>query len=311
MGAPLEGKTVLITGGTGSFGKAFVRRVLKDQNPAKVIVFSRDELKQWEMQQELSDDRLRFFIGDVRDHSRLHRAFNGVDVVVHAAALKQVPAAEYNPFEFIKTNVTGSQNVVDAAIERGVERVVALSTDKACAPVTAYGTTKALMEHVFRAGQSYSTKTVFACTRYGNVAGSRGSVIQAWKDIISAGGRSVPVTHPDMTRFFFSLESAVDLCLHALHTSRGGELFVPKMGSFRIVDLAAAMKVDYHVVGVRGVEKLHEVMVSADEVPYFVEQPNHYVRGSGVGVPATQEYSSLNNSVWMSPEDLRSLVHGS
>ena len=312
----LSGKTVLVTGGTGSFGKAFVKRILKD-DLKKVIVLSRDELKQWEMGQEIVDDRLRFFLGDVRDRDRLYRAFAGVDIVVHAAALKQVPAAEYNPTEFIKTNISGTENVMNAAVDSGVQQVLAISSDKAAAPVTAYGTTKAMLEHLIRAGQSYSPDgTKFAALRYGNVAGSRGSVIPLWRDLIASGTTVLPVTHPDMTRFFFKIEDAVDFALWALETMRGGELFVPKMPSFRITDLVKGLGgVGYTITGTRTTEKLAEVMVTKDESRYFREWQGRYVRfreGAEQGMPLPEgfEYSSDTNDEWLDAVDLEWIISG-
>lgn len=316
----LEDKTVLVTGGTGSFGKAFIKRILKPRHypvgriklagVKKVIVFSRDELKQWEMQQEIQDDRLRYFLGDVRDRDRLARAFSGVDIVVHAAALKQVPAAEYNPFEFVKTNVYGSQNVIDAAIDCRVEKVIGLSTDKACAPVTSYGTSKAMMEHLFRAGQSYSQGTVFSCLRYGNVAGSRGSVIPLWKKAVECGHRILPVTHPNMTRFFFTLDEAVDLCMFAMDNAVGGELYIPQMQSFKITDLAAAFGCTTTISGIRGVEKVSEAMISQDEAGYFRRVGTHFVRSlnSTTNLPVGFQYTSDRNDKWLSVEDLELLI---
>jgi UDP-N-acetylglucosamine 4,6-dehydratase/5-epimerase len=308
----INGKTVLVTGGTGSFGKHFIKTILRAHGPKKVIVLSRDELKQYEMAQEITDERIRFFLGDVRDRDRLLRAFDGVDIVVHAAALKQVPAAEYNPFEFVQTNILGTENVLGAAIDRGVEKVLALSSDKAAAPVTSYGATKAVVEHLVRAGQYYSTSTQFAALRYGNVAGSRGSVIPSWRALIESGASRLPVTDERMTRFFFTLGGAVDFALWSLQTMRGGELFVPKMPSFYVKDLATAMGCDYVVTGTRTVEKLAEVMVTEEEARYFRAWQGRFVRfrdghEKGEILPDMFEYRSDKNDRWLDVDQLAEL----
>jgi len=290
MGASLQvrervpsvaGRTVLITGGTGSFGQRLVRRLLGlAEPPRKVIVFSRDEFKQQQMTQTFGDDpRLRFFLGDVRDFSRLRRAFSRVDVVVHAAALKQVPAGEYNPSEVIKTNVVGAMNIIDAAIDLGVERVIALSTDKAANPINLYGASKLCSDKLFVAGNTYAAErpTRFSVVRYGNVLGSRGSVFHAFRSAGESG--RVEVTDRRMTRFWITLDQSVSFVLHCLDVMRGGEIFVPKIPSIRITDLAEAMApgVPLLETGVRPGEKLHEVMVPADEGRLTVEVDDHYV----------------------------------
>ncbi len=259
-----RGKTILVTGGTGSFGHAFVRRVLKE-NPNKLIVYSRDEYKQSEMEKEFPDGHLRFFIGDVRDEKRLRRALENVNIVVHAAALKQVPAMEYNPTEAVKTNVLGAMNLVEAALDTGVEKVVALSTDKAVNPVNLYGATKLCAEKIFTAANAYGGNRVkFACVRYGNVIGSRGSVVPIFEKLIEQ--KEVPITDLRMTRFWISLDQAVDLVFIALNGMAGGEIFVPRLPSMKITEMALAVSPDFvfKEIGIRPGEKLHECMVSED-----------------------------------------------
>lgn len=263
----LNNKTILITGGTGSFGHHFVEYALKHYKPKKLIIYSRDEFKQFQMQNRFKEyyDVLRFFIGDVRDKERLQRAMNGVDYVIHAAALKQVPACEYNPIEAIKTNVNGACNVIDASLDAGVEKVVALSTDKAVNPINLYGGTKLVSDKLFTAANAYSGEngTIFSVVRYGNVAGSRGSVIPFFQDIIDRGGTSLPITDYRMTRFWISLEQGVELVIKALGEARGGETFISKIPSFKITDLAQAMLpgCDMPEVGIREGEKLHEIKI--------------------------------------------------
>jgi len=273
----LDGLTTLVTGGTGSFGRAFTNTILKGK-PRKVIIFSRDELKQSEMEHELNDDRVIFFLGDVRDRERLMRAFNSVDVVVHAAALKQVPALEYNPQEAIKTNILGASNVIDAAIANEVRKVIAISTDKAVNPVNLYGATKLAMEKLLIAGNSYSGKhpTRFSLVRYGNVAGSRGSVIPFFQKIKDQG--YIPITDRRMTRFWITLDQGVQLVLKALEEMHGGEIFIPKIPSVRVIDIAEAIApgVKHEIVGIRPGEKLHEVLVSESESPMTFEYKDHY-----------------------------------
>jgi len=315
----MEGKTVLITGGTGSFGKKFTETILK-LGPKKVIVFSRDELKQYEMSQAFKDRRLRFFIGDVRDRDRLLRALEGVNYVVHAAALKQVPTAEYNPFECIKTNVLGAQNVIEAAIDKGIKKVVALSTDKAVSPINLYGASKLCSDKLFVAGNSYSPKTRFSCVRYGNVVGSRGSVIPLFQQQKKTG--VITITDARMTRFWLTLEQAVDLVLTAFKEMQGGEIFVPKIPSMKITDLAKAIAPECKIetIGIRPGEKIHEVLIPMEDAArtldygdYFVIQPN-MVEDSRMdwGVKAQHSnlypdfiYSSDSNHWWLSEEELK------
>lgn len=325
-----KNKSILVTGGTGSFGKQFVRTLLEQHDPRRVIIFSRDELKQYEMRrhpwfQGPKADRLRFFIGDVRDKERLLRAFDGVDIVVHAAALKQVPACEYNPFEAIKTNVHGAQNIIDAAVERGVERVIALSTDKACNPINLYGATKLCSDKLFVAGNSYVGEgpTRFAVVRYGNVVGSRGSVVPLFIRMRKSG--KLTITHPEMTRFWITLPQGVDFVINSLSRMHGGEIFVPKIPSTTILDLAKAIGPDCEIVdiGVRPGEKLHEVMISEDDARNTLEYDDHYViqpqfewwrdggakkHTAGRSVPDDFRYSSETNAQWLSTEEIREIV---
>ncbi len=318
----LDKKVVLITGGTGSFGKMFVKKIL-EYDVKKVIVFSRDELKQYEMAQEYTDPRIRFFIGDVRDKDRLYRAFDGVDYVVHAAAMKQVPACEYNPFEAVKTNIYGAQNVIEAAIDRGVKRVIALSTDKAAAPINLYGATKLASDKLFVAANSYvgGKETRFAVVRYGNVVGSRGSVVPFFKKM-SAEGKKLPITDERMTRFWITLDQGVQFVLDSLQRMRGGEIFVPKIPSMRVVDLATAIapECEIEIVGIRPGEKLHEAMITEDDARHTVEFDTYYViqpefpwwsRESvkgGKSLPEGFKYTSDTNTEWLTVEELRALV---
>jgi UDP-N-acetylglucosamine 4,6-dehydratase/5-epimerase len=317
-----DGSSVLVTGGTGSFGKKLIRTVLDTTTARKVIVYSRDELKQYEMRQAFDDDqRLRFFLGDVRDADRLHRAFDGIDVVVHAAALKQVPAAEYNPFEAVKTNIQGAQNVIDAAIDRGVQRVIALSTDKASSPINLYGATKLVSDKLFIQGNFYAggKDTRFAVVRYGNVVGSRGSVVPFFQARAATG--VLPITDPRMTRFWITLQQGVDFVLSSLRTMRGGELFVPKIPSMRVTDLAKAIAPDARidVVGIRPGEKLHEEMISLDDArrtldvgDRYLIQPEFGWWGSdhldGIPVPEGFAYTSDRNDTWLDVDGLRALL---
>ncbi len=275
----LEGKAVLVTGGTGSFGKRFVATALERLKLKRLVVFSRDELKQYEMQQSLDAPNVRYFLGDVRDPDRLHRAFEGIDVIVHAAALKQVPACEYNPFEAIKTNVIGAENIVNAAIDHGIKRVIALSTDKAANPINVYGATKLCSDKLFVAGNVYAgaRDTRFAVVRYGNVVGSRGSVIPFFLARRKTG--TIPITDPRMTRFWITLQQGVDFVIDCLERMTGGELFVPKIPSMNIMDLAAAIAPNckHEIVGIRPGEKLHEVMVPEDDARTTVELEDRYV----------------------------------
>jgi UDP-N-acetylglucosamine 4,6-dehydratase len=322
----LSGKNILITGGTGSFGRMFVKTVLENYQPNKLIIFSRDELKQYEMQQDLGVERhpcLRFFLGDVRDASRLDMAFREVDFVVHAAALKQVPALEYNPFEAVMTNVLGAQNVINAAIRRGVTKVVALSTDKAVNPVNLYGATKLCAEKLFVAANHFFGKgTAFALVRYGNVMASRGSVIPVFIRCRDEG-KPIPVTDPRMTRFWITLEQGVDFVLGVLERMRGGELFVPKLPSMNIMDLARAMCPECAIenVGIRPGEKLHEVMIPEDEARNTVEFEDHFVikpsakrqdnrfdYTDATPVPEGFEYNSKDNPWQLSIDELQRLL---
>lgn len=323
-----QGKSVLITGGTGSFGNYFVEYLLKNYNPKRIIIFSRDEYKQFMMKNRFKgkEDILRFFVGDVRDKDRLMRAFSGVDYVVHAAAMKQVPACEYNPLEAIKTNINGAANVIDAAIERGVKRVVALSTDKAVNPINLYGGTKLVSDKLFVAANSYVAlgKTRFSVVRYGNVAGSRGSVIPFFADQLKSGVERLPVTDKRMTRFWIHLETGVKLVLHALEMANGGEVFIAKIPSFKITDLAEAMNPGhpYDEIGIREGEKLHEIMITAEDSRRTYEYDKYYViypelewfRKYGQIIPGGTlvepgfEYSSGVNKVWLSVKDLKELV---
>ncbi len=274
----LKGKTVLITGGTGSFGRNFAKYLLEHAELKKLIIFSRDEFKQSQMRQEISDPRVRFFVGDVRDSARLNRAFNGVDIVVHAAALKQVPTLEYNPFEAVKTNIMGSQNVIDAAVDCKVGKVLLISTDKASQPVNLYGATKLCAEKLFVNGNAYGPEvTRFACVRYGNVMGSRGSIIE--KLIKTPSQDTVHITHEEMTRFWINLEQSFQLVLFALENMLGGEIFVPKIPSMKLTDLFDVMTpgAKRKVIGIRPGEKLHEMLLSKEEARHTVELEKYYV----------------------------------
>lgn len=280
----LNGCSILITGGTGSFGKAFIRYVLQNFDPLKLIIYSRDELKQFEMQGDPlfreHEDKLRYFIGDVRDCDRLEMAMRGVDYVIHAAALKHVPAAEYNPFECIRTNVHGAENVVTAAIRANVKKVIALSTDKAANPINLYGASKLASDKIFVAANNLSAgKTTFAVVRYGNVIGSRGSVIPFFQKIIDDGARELPITDPEMTRFWITLEQGVNFVLSSLAMMCRGEIFVPKIPSMSIMDLAKAMAPDLptKIIGIRPGEKIHEVMITQDDARNTLELPDRYI----------------------------------
>ncbi len=319
-------KVILVTGGTGSFGKKFTEILLRDYKPKKLIIFSRDELKQHEMRQlfpEKENPTLRFFIGDVRDPERLQRAFHGVDIVVHAAALKQVPACEYNPFEAILTNVMGAKNIIDAAIDQGVKKVLALSTDKAVNPVNLYGATKLCSEKLFVQGNAYSakTETTFSCVRYGNVVGSRGSVVPLFQQQRKNG--TITITDPRMTRFWITLDQGVRFVINCIEKMHGGEVFVPKIPSTNIMDLAKAIAPECKIenVGIRPGEKLHEVLVSEDEARNTVEldemfvvlQPYHpqWVEKNwshGKKSASDFRYGSDNNTQWIKEEELKKLV---
>ena len=318
-----EHKSLLITGGTGSFGRHMTRWLLDNTALRRIIIFSRDELKQFHMRRDFADDpRLRFFIGDVRDLARLRRALRGVDLVIHAAALKQVPAAEYNPFECIKTNVIGAQNVIEACLDRGVDRVVALSTDKACNPINLYGATKLCSDKLFVAGNVYAGDgdTRFCVVRYGNVSGSRGSVVPFFKSLRGQQG-PVPITDPEMTRFWITLDAAVALVVTAFETASGGEIIVPKIPSLRVTDLAEAICPGQptEVIGIRPGEKLHEVMITEEHARHTRDLGDRYViypefrmsAGKSVpGVPVSERfrYSSETNEAWLSVPALREIA---
>jgi UDP-N-acetylglucosamine 4,6-dehydratase/5-epimerase len=318
----LNGKSILITGGTGSFGKKFITYVLQHFQPRRVVVFSRDELKQFEMKQEFSDERLRFFIGDVRDKERLYRAFDDIDYVIHAAAMKQVPACEYNPFEAIKTNVLGAQNIIEAAIDRGVKRVIALSTDKAANPVNLYGATKLCSDKLFIAGNAYvgNGVTRFGVVRYGNVVGSRGSVVPLFTKQKETG--IITITDPRMTRFWITLEQGVKLVLNALGSLHGGEVFIPKLPSMRVTDLARAIAPECQLqyIGIRPGEKLHETMIPEEEARNTIELDDFYIIQPqlswwstqnikhGHPVPEDFSYSSETNSEWITAEELHEMI---
>lgn len=323
----LNDKAILVTGGTGSFGKAFTRYVLENYNPRKIIIYSRDEFKQFIMQDEFKEykEKLRFFIGDVRDKERLERAFEGVDYVIHAAALKQVPACEYNPAEAIKTNINGAQNVIDAALNGGVKKVVALSTDKAVNPVNLYGGTKLVSDKLFIAANAYagSKDICFSVVRYGNVAGSRGSVIPFFRNIIENGGKSLPITDYRMTRFWIDLQQGVELVIKALEEAKGGETFISKIPSFKVRDLAEAMLPGCEMpeVGIREGEKLHEIMVTVEDSMTTYEYEKHFIVypqmvwderrravPKGKKVAEGFSYSSDNNTEWLTVEQIRELL---
>jgi UDP-N-acetylglucosamine 4,6-dehydratase len=276
-----DGKSILITGGTGSFGKRYVQTLLNRYKPRRLVIYSRDELKQFEMQQEFSQECMRYFIGDVRDRDRLVQAMNCVDFVIHAAALKQVPAAEYNPMECIKTNIHGAENVIHAALANDVEKVIALSTDKAANPINLYGATKLVSDKLFVAANNVAggSRTRFAAVRYGNVVGSRGSVVPFFKKLIAEGCGHLPITDARMTRFWITLQQGVDFVLKNFERLQGGEIFVPKIPSVKVVDLATAMapNLPHKIVGIRPGEKLHEIMCPADDSHLTIEFSDHYV----------------------------------
>jgi UDP-N-acetylglucosamine 4,6-dehydratase len=323
-------KSILITGGTGSFGKKYVKTLLKNYSPKKIIIFSRDELKQFEMQQDFNEPCMRYFIGDVRDKDRLTQAMNGVNFVIHAAALKQVPAAEYNPMECIKTNINGAENVISAALANDVEKVIALSTDKAANPVNLYGATKLVSDKLFVAANNISGghKTTFSVVRYGNVVGSRGSVVPFFQKLINEGATEIPVTHEDMTRFWITLEDGVNFVLKNFSRMLGGEIFVPKIPSMRIMDLAKAMapNLSVDIIGIRPGEKLHEIMCPSDDSYHTFEYQDHFVIAPSIQFSSRSndftlnalnerghqvehgfEYNSQNNPEFLSPKELLSL----
>jgi UDP-N-acetylglucosamine 4,6-dehydratase len=323
-----DGKNILITGGTGSFGKKYTEILLKNYKPNKIIIYSRDELKQFEMAQKFNDKCMRYFIGDVRDKERLKKAMEDVDIVIHAAALKQVPAAEYNPMEAVKTNINGAENVIDAAIDREVEKVIALSTDKAAAPINLYGATKLASDKLFIAANNLvgKRKTRFSVVRYGNVIGSRGSVVPFFMNLIKKGEKTLPITHPEMTRFLITLEQGVKFVLKNFERMQGGEIFVPKIPSMKIVDLAKALcpECELKIVGIRPGEKLHEVMITRDD--RCVEFDDHFVikptitfsfeadyTKNAIGEIGKEkeigfEYSSDKNDWWLTREEFLELA---
>lgn len=325
----LNGKTILITGGTGSFGKKFIATILTKYQPQKVIVYSRDELKQFEMSQVFNTPCMRYFIGDIRDLDRLKKAMNGVDIVIHAAALKQVPTAEYNPMECIKTNVIGASNVIDAAISCNVDKVIALSTDKAANPINLYGATKLCSDKLFVAGNNMVglNRTRFSVVRYGNVIGSRGSVVPFFRKLINNGATELPITHRDMTRFWLPLDDAIMFVIKNLARMHGGEIFVPKIPSIRIVDLARAMapELPIKIVGIRPGEKIHEIMCPADDAYHTLEFKDHFVIKPTIiksfeanylidatgeeGRPVQEmfEYNSFNNPHYLTVEEIKSI----
>jgi UDP-N-acetylglucosamine 4,6-dehydratase len=323
--AIFEGSSVLITGGTGSFGKAFLKQVLETRNPARVVVFSRDELKQYEMRQVWGDDpRVRFFIGDIRDRDRLKMALHGVDYVVHAAALKQVDTAEYNPMEYVKTNILGSENVMQASIDAGVKKVVALSTDKASSPVNLYGATKLTADKLFVSSNHYSAgyDTNFSVVRYGNVMGSRGSVIPFFRRLADSG-QPLPITDMRMTRFWITLPQAVEFVMSSFNDMTGGELYVPRIPSMRVIDLARAVAPDAELVevGIRPGEKLHEEMISAEDSRRTLRQADRYVVlptladwgfSSPAGDPVEDgfSYTSDTNDLWLNVDQIRTMLAG-
>ena len=321
----LKNSSILITGGTGSFGHSFIPMTLEKYNPKRIVVFSRDEMKQWEMAKLFKEDsRVRFLIGDVRDRDRLYRALDGIDYVVHAAATKIVPTAEYDPFECVKTNVIGAMNLIDACIDKGVKRIVALSTDKASAPANLYGATKLTSDKLFVSGNSYtgSHNTSFSVVRYGNVMGSRGSVIPFFMSIPK--NAEIPITDNRMTRFMISLEQGVELVWHAFNDMKGGEIYVKKIPSMKVTDIALAVnnKAKQKEVGIRPGEKLHEQMIGIEDTPYTYEYPDYFKIlpsingwandqervGSGIRVDPSFMYCSDNNSEWMEISDLEKWI---
>lgn len=328
MTTMFDNKSILITGGTGSFGKLYVKTLLERYSPKKIIIYSRDELKQFEMQQVFNEPCMRYFIGDVRDANRLRRAMRGVDYVIHAAALKQVPAAEYNPMECIKTNIYGAENVIEAALDNDVEKVIALSTDKAANPVNLYGATKLASDKLFVAANNISGghKSLFSVVRYGNVVGSRGSVVPFFNSQVEKGADHLPITHTDMTRFWISLQGGVDFVLKNFQRMLGGETFIPKIPSIKITDLATAIAptLEQRIVGIRPGEKLHEVMCPADDSYHTFEYEDHYVISPSIsfssrtndftsnalgeqGQPVDPgfEYNSKNNELFLSVDEIR------
>jgi len=327
-----NGKNILITGGTGSFGKKYTEILLQKYKPNKIIIYSRDELKQYEMAQEYTNPCMRYFIGDVRDADRLKKATKNVNFIIHAAALKHVPIAEYNPMECIKTNINGAQNVIDAALENHVEKVIALSTDKAANPVNLYGATKLASDKLFVAANNLvgEQNTSFAVVRYGNVVGSRGSVVPFFRKLIKEGVEKLPITDEKMTRFFITLEDGVNFVLKNFHRMQGGEIFIPKIASMKIVDMAKALapNLPHETIGIRPGEKLHEIMCPADDSHLTLEFDDHFVikptitftnnfdykknELGEIGKPVNQgfEYNSGNNTQWLTNEELLEMAKG-
>lgn len=324
-------KNILITGGTGSFGKKYTQILLKNYKPNKIIIYSRDELKQYEMASEFSHSSMRYFIGDVRDESRLNTAMNGVDFVIHAAAMKHVPIAEYNPMECIKTNIYGAQNVINASLKNRVEKVIALSTDKACNPVNLYGATKLASDKLFIAANNIAgqSPTRFSVVRYGNVVGSRGSVVPLFKKLIENGAKELPITDERMTRFWITLEDGVKFVLKNFERMHGGELFIPKIPSMKITDLAATLapNLPIKLIGIRPGEKLHEIMISADDALHSLDFDDHYVitpsirfydkeadfvinklGQKGSSIKSGFEYRSDNNTQWLNQQSLKEMI---
>jgi UDP-N-acetylglucosamine 4,6-dehydratase/5-epimerase len=326
----LNGSTILITGGTGSFGKQCVRTLLRDHQLKKVIVYSRDELKQYEMSQEFDSPIMRYFIGDVRDRDRIQLAMRGVDYVIHAAALKHIPIAEYNPMECIKTNIDGSNNVISASLECGVKKVIALSTDKAVNPINLYGATKLAADKLFVAANNIAGDLItrFAVVRYGNVVGSRGSVVPFFQKLVREGAPEIPITDPRMTRFWITLQQGVDLVLNSFQRMQGGEIFVPKIPSMKMIDLATALapNIPLKIIGIRPGEKLHEAMCPVEVAHLTLEFVDHYVitptieypystdykcnalGEKGLPVAGDFQYSSETNTKWMTGEDLLNML---
>jgi len=324
----LNNKTILITGGTGSFGQKFTQRILNEYDPKKIIIYSRDEYKHYQMRQKFKehDEKLRYFIGNVRDRDRLYRAFSGVDIVIHAAALKHVTIAEYNPIEAIKTNIDGATNIIDAAIDRGVKRVVALSTDKAVNPVNLYGATKLVSDKLFVSGNAYAggTPTIFSVVRYGNVTGSKGSVVPFFRRLADQGETVLPITDYRMTRFWITLDQGVDMVFRALNEAYGGEIYVSKIPSYYVKDMAKAIKPDAELkeVGIREGEKLHEVMITEEDSRFTYDYGDHYIiyphfdwwnaqthfKDGGKPVEEGFRYSSGGNEEWLSVADMQEML---
>lgn len=326
-----NGKNILITGGTGSFGKMYTKILLKNYKPHRIIIYSRDELKQFEMSQVFNEDCMRYFIGDVRDYKRLNKAMVGVDFVIHAAALKHVPIAEYNPMECIKTNINGAQNVIDTALENGIKKVIALSTDKAASPINLYGATKLASDKLFVAANNVRGKidTIYSVVRYGNVVGSRGSVVPFFRKLISQGAKELPITNEKMTRFWITLEDGVEFVFKNFLRMQGGEIFIPKIPSMKITDLALALapNLPHKIIGIRPGEKIHETMITRDDSHISLEFDDHYVieptiqftkkknffknaiGETGKRVQIGFKYSSDKNTVWLEQEQLLKMVN--